>query len=609
MRFIDKILLKRKFKSHVMILFLPIILIIILIMGVSIYLYESYQDENNKDYLINNATRQAANLINDKFVAIFNQCNSLSKTTAVWRLINNSYRGEKSKEYSDIILIYNEMQNIYSNNNDIIDSIAFKTINNEQISVYKDMVYDKLSLKIEDYVVKNYIGNFGYIWLNSHVDKVFPTIIPRNVISLVLKFKNNENMDAGIMIFNMKSSYFKELLDEEKVSKYGYVMLLSENGVLMPNNINKHYLLNAMQLNKIKSEVGKKGSMKLMLSASNRKISVYYSPLTVNKWLVVSVVPQMDLSNMEKSFKVIFLIMVLGSAFIAILILNYGANFISKPIEKLTNQVLEFQKNPNVNFNVKAGYEITLLANKLNNLNQVINKLLEQVKEEQKQKSRLELAIMQAQIKPHFLYNTLASIKLLIDMQDNEKAKQMCTCLIQFYKIGLSNGKDVITIGEEIEHVRNYLMIQQFRYENFEYSIEISEEIIDAKILRLSLQPLVENAIYHGINPKEGTGIIIICGEKKDNKIVLTIYDDGVGMNKEKLETLRKSIYESQMQEHKGSFGLKNVYTRLKLFFGEGVIMSFDSCEGVFTQVTLELPILKDGNVKGYDSAVTSQKT
>lgn len=341
--------------------------------------------------------------------------------------------------------------------------------------------------------------------------------------------------------------------------------------------------------------------MKLKISNYNRYISVYYSPLKVNNWLVVSVVPEADLLSMAENFKVIFIIIILSSIFIAILISNYGANFISKPIEQLSNQVLEFHKNPNVNFNVKAGYEVSTLADGLNNLSRSVNKLLQQVKEEQRQKSRLELAIMQAQIRPHFLYNTLASIKHLIDMQDNEKANQMCIPLIQFYKIGLSDGKDIITIAEEIEHVRNYLMIQQLRYENdFDYSIEISEEIIDAKILRLSLQPLVENAIYHGIKPKEGFGIITISGEKRDNKAVLIVYDDGVGMSKDKLDNLRKSINQNQELKHEGNFGLRNVYTRLKLFFGEGVSISFDSCQGVFTQVSLELPILKDDRGERY---------
>ena len=573
-------------------LFLPIVILAISVIASVLYVYSSSAIKKNASYVFDNTTRQTANMIDNKFEFIFNQCNNLKNSTVVWRLVNNTYKEEKSqREYKDVLELYKNMQFIYANSSNTIDSIAFKTKSGNQLTLYNDMVYDQVCINMEDYEAQETKVNFGYSWLKSHQDTVFPTKIHRDVMSLILKFKNTEQEDQGIFIFNFKSNYFRQLLDTSQISPNGYMLLVSDDGVLMPNDISEKMQLSKSQIEELRQYLGKQGHLEVENSKIREGFSLYYSPLSVNNWLLVSVVPNSDLFSELSGFKIIFITVISNAILISILISLFSAKIISRPIETLSQQVIAYEKNQDEKFYVEAGKEIKTLENGLNHLKMTVYKLLNQVKEEQKQKSKLELLIMQDQIKPHFLYNTLSSIKHLIEMGDKEKAMKMCLALIQFYKIGLSNGKELITIKEEFEHVKNYMAIQQLRYEEiFEYSIEIDPGIEAIKIPKMTLQPLVENAIYHGMKLKESTGIIVLTAQSIEGGVRVTLYDDGVGMTKQELEKLQRDIEIKEIDEYKGSFGVRNVVKRLQLYYGPDMIYKIESCKEMYTQITLEFP-------------------
>lgn len=581
-----------KIKKQVIMLFLPIVILAISVIAIILYVYSSLAIKKNASYVFDNTTKQTAHRIDDKFEFIFNQCNNLKNSTFVWRLVNNTYKKEKSQqEYKDILELYKSMQFIYVNSSNTIDSIAFKTRAGNQLTLYNDMVYDEVCINIEDYEEQEVNANFGYSWLNSHQDTVFPTKLHRDVMSLIFKFKNTEQEDQGIVIFNFKSKYFRQLLDTSQISPNGYMLLVSNDGVLMPSDISEKMQLDESQVEELRQYLGKQGYLEVKNSKTREGFSLYYSPLSVNNWLLVSVVPNSDLFSELSGFKVIFLTVISNAVLISIAISLLSAKIISKPIETLSQKVIAYEKNQNENFYVEAGQEIKTLASGLNHLKMTVYKLLNQVKEEQKQKSKLELLIMQNQIKPHFLYNTLSSIKHLVEMEDKERAMKMCLSLIQFYKIGLSKGKELITIKEEFEHVKNYMDIQQLRYEQvFEYSIEIEQSIEATKIPKMTLQPLVENAIYHGMKLRESTGIIVLTAQSIEDGVRVTLYDDGVGMTVEELKNLQRGIETKEIGDYEGSFGIRNVVKRLQLYFGTNMRYKIESCKEMYTQITLEFP-------------------
>lgn len=198
-----------------------------------------------------------------------------------------------------------------------------------------------------------------------------------------------------------------------------------------------------------------------------------------------------------------------------------------------------------------------------------------------------ELALLQAQINPHFLYNTMDTIIWLIEAGKNPEATQMVSDLSNFFRHSLSKGQDIITLAEEESQVRSYLQIQQARYADIlRYTIDLPERFGAVRIPKLTLQPLVENALYHGIKMKRGMGHIYILARQEGDDIVLQVTDDGAGMSAQRLQQLLDSMEAGK----RVGFGLSAIHERLKLFFGEGYGLTIHSREGVGTTVFVRIP-------------------
>ena len=203
----------------------------------------------------------------------------------------------------------------------------------------------------------------------------------------------------------------------------------------------------------------------------------------------------------------------------------------------------------------------------------------------------MELALLQSQINPHFLYNTLDTIIWLVETGKNEQAVEMVTSLSNFFRSSLSKGRDIITLGEEEIHVRSYLEIQQVRYRDILcYEIHVQPELRGCVLPKLTLQPLVENALYHGIKLRRGLGHILVDAAQEDGNVRICVRDDGAGMTPERLQQLRQSL---DAEEQIG-FGLRTVYRQLRLLYGAQCSMELESEPNAGTAVTLRFPIRKE---------------
>ena len=217
------------------------------------------------------------------------------------------------------------------------------------------------------------------------------------------------------------------------------------------------------------------------------------------------------------------------------------------------------------------------------------------VEQAQKQKRKAELQALQAQINPHFLYNTLNTITWLASEQGMNEVRILSNALGKFFRIGLSRGAEVIPVKDELEHVKSYLTIQEIRYaEVMEYTLDVPEELWPCTILKLVLQPLVENSIYHGIKEKNGKGRIVLRAREEQSpdgspQILFTVEDTGVGMSRDKVESINRAL-EIGTTEHSDGYGIFNVNERIKLYYGEGYGLHYESCEGEWTRATLTIP-------------------
>ena len=241
---------------------------------------------------------------------------------------------------------------------------------------------------------------------------------------------------------------------------------------------------------------------------------------------------------------------------------------------------------------IRTSDEIGQVAASVNDMAEHLEVMVGQIKEDERKMRNSELRLLQEQINPHFLYNTLDAIVWLIEGGKDEQAEDMVMSLSDFFKLALSHGREFITIREEELHIRSYLQIQQVRYAQIlSYEIRIDPEIYQYQILKLTLQPLVENALYHGIKPKRSGGRVIISGwMQEDHTICLTVEDDGVGMAPEELEEMRRQITLPCSDETSRGFGMANVSERIRLNFGKEYGMQIDSVQGEGTKVTIVIP-------------------
>ncbi len=232
--------------------------------------------------------------------------------------------------------------------------------------------------------------------------------------------------------------------------------------------------------------------------------------------------------------------------------------------------------------------ELQTLDTGFNDMALRINALMEKQMEDQRSLHRAELELLQAQINPHFLYNTLDSIAILAEDERAEDVVTMVTSLSTFFRNSLNKGADVLTLGAECAQVQSYLEIQQIRYSDIlRYEISVPQELMDCMVPKLILQPLVENALYHGIKNRRGMGLITVTGEEQDGKLLLKVTDNGAGMDEEQVRELQSGIYEDK---HTG-LGLVNVHKRIRLYCGAPYGLSFESTAGKGSTVSILLPM------------------
>lgn len=251
-------------------------------------------------------------------------------------------------------------------------------------------------------------------------------------------------------------------------------------------------------------------------------------------------------------------------------------------------------------FNYMVG-EIQRLVEKQEETIEELKQERDYVGEVQKQKRKAELKALQAQINPHFLYNTLNAITWQAADQGAEEISILSNALGRFFRISLSKGAEMITLKEELEHVRSYLDIQSIRYhDRLNCQIEVSEEWMECRMIKLILQPLAENSIYHGIKEKRGSGQIRIWAEEffdsQKQCLKLIVWDDGAGIPDDKLKTINQALEEGKT-DHSDGYGIYNVNERLRLFYGEEYGLSYESEEGQWTKAVLMLP-LDEGEVE-----------
>lgn len=414
------------------------------------------------------------------------------------------------------------------------------------------------------------------------------------VVTLSCNIAGGEKQETGGVFFvDLNYSAISDLCERLSLGNRGYIYILDRNGGIVYHP--QQQLIYSGMKQELISEVMESGDSSF-LTEDGRLYTISRSEQT--GWIVVGVSMVSELMRRADEARKIYLLIALALFMAALALAYLLSDEITKPVKSLEKSMKEVEKGnfaPAV-MEVREENEIGHLTRNFNMMTEEIRKLMEQRDQEQQIKRKSELKALQAQINPHFLYNTLDSIIWMAEWGKNQEVVRMTSSLAKLLRRSISNEQEAVTVAEEVEYTETYLTIQKMRYKDkLEYEILVDPEILQERVIKLILQPLVENAIYHGIKYKEGKGLIRIRGFRQDERMILQVQDDGKGMEPETLA----HIFEKHTRDTRSNgVGLNNVNERIQLYYGDDYGISFRSSPGEGTEATITLPF---GREEGRD--------
>lgn len=403
-----------------------------------------------------------------------------------------------------------------------------------------------------------------------------------------------DNKEIGVLLADLKFNRIKELCQSLVTGEKGYNFIIDGEGnyVYHPTQQLLYSNIKSEPINEILSIAS--NPEKPVFNDGDRFFMSASSALT--GWHVVSVLFRDDMVPDWRDVLITYSLLGLILFLVIGLTTNRISLSITKPIRKLKDIMKSVETGDLMRAgSIKATDEIKELAREYDIMVGRLLQLMKAHSREQELKRKSDLKALQAQINPHFLYNTLDSIIWMSEMGQNKEVVQMTSALSKLFRISISKGRELIPISDEIAHVQSYLTIQEMRYrEKFKYEIDIDPSLFKETTLKIILQPLVENAIYHGIKEVDHQGLIRITGRNEGDILVVKVSDNGKGMEKKELEDLLKGIESPGDQDAdtpKHGLGVRNVHERIRLYFGPKYGLSCESDPGCGTTFTIRIPI------------------
>ena len=397
------------------------------------------------------------------------------------------------------------------------------------------------------------------------------------VISLSREIKTESGDHLGVLLIDFKYDVIERNLSGLELGNSGFAFIVNDRGEVVYHKDSIYFEDDAKRLELIHILAMPKDQL------ADQFRFIHSNHLNNADWMLVGVASLDGILRMQHDM--IRLMLLLGGVMLICFLAStfYFSRRVTEPILKL-QQAMDSVEKDMMDFEISAvgGIEAENLARHFNKMVQRIRSLLAEIMEKEKFLRSYELRALHSQINPHFLYNTLDTIVWMAEFKDSEKVIAITQALAKFFRLSLGDGAETTSVCDEIDHVRQYLFIQKERYENkLDYEIVVNESILDAVIPKIILQPIVENAIYHGIRPLKSGGMVKIEAYPKNEDIIFKISDNGVGFDVAKLSEVNHN------RLRLGGIGFNNVDKRLKLYCGENYGLSVRSNPGEGTEVTI----------------------
>ena len=445
------------------------------------------------------------------------------------------------------------------------DIISINLVDDEGIVIATSYInYTQSSYVVEHESYTKAMENEGiYFFLVTPDEKIFLNSEDEVItVSKRIDYYVNGVEHFGVLLIELSTLKIETLSKQSNLGEGGHIIIFNDQDELIyssdSNCIDSTCLSNVLARDLII------GGMFVDINDTEMYMSI--NTIHGTRWRIATFINVEIVSESQLDLSMLLLYVFVITIILSIVGSSLLTKQITKPLNQLKKHMLEIQNSDHLyrEVDIKGQKEVVVLAQAYNDMIKEIRRLLDQLVEEQNEKRKTELIALQTQINPHFLYNTLDSIVWLAEQKDNEHVIEMVVALSRFFRISISRGKDFIPIEKEIQHAKYYIQIQQIRYSNkFDYEFDVDEKILNYEVVKLILQPLIENAIQHGTHD-EFRGMISIKAYEKDGYINFEVSNNGYGLTKQQIDEIYEKMYSDKHQ----SVGLKNVAQRLKLYYG-----------------------------------------
>lgn len=472
-----------------------------------------------------------------------------------------------------------------------IESVTIYSDNGSILLAVPNMKFDRNLIPArQEWFLSASANPYKYIFQPPHVQRIYEDIRPWVVtLSRKMILKLSEGDRNYISVVDMNFSGIEEVCSQVELGRRGYIYVVDDSGKIIYHPQQQLIYAGLKEENIQKALQCESGTY--TEKSDGEEINTVVMDVQPSGWKMVGVSYVDDIVRNRKKFNsLIFLILLIGLGFVVIASV-YISYKISQPIKHLEAQMHKVERGDfNIeNIEVRGEDEVKQLTRSFNLMIDRIKKLMSQIINEQESKRKNELKVLQAQINPHFLYNTLDSIIWMNENKNHEGVSEMTAALAKLFRISLSKGKEIISVREEVDHAISYLTIQKIRYKNkFKYMVKLPDELGEYRTMKLLLQPIIENAIYHGINniPDEGKiEIEVSCDEET---LTYKVTDNGYGIEENDISRILEKESKSM---HSSGVGLKNVNERIKLYYGKEYGISIESEPEVGTTVYIRIPL------------------
>lgn len=568
------------------------LMLMIFSVSVSSFIYEKIYDDITSKKVSELSVQTLYTIksnINSMIQNISNNSRIIISNKYIQSILKNSNNGNGINAYIDM---NSYLSSIIDSMNNVASIYIYDNFGNKYY-IDKQSRKSFKSDRIEDANwYKTIIDKKGYYILRLNAGEKADSNINENYVSFIRVINDMESQKAiGTLIINIDESYFVNCY-KDIVSKNGTnILLMDENNESIVNikEVSDFNQISELVIKKLVKSSDQKEYNSIIEKVKGQNYIFSLLKIEDYNWTIVSKIPFKELSKESNTFYFMTFIVTIINGILMFIGAISISRLITNPIKKLLRSMKGIENGEFNKVNIEVGNdEIGKLRDGYNIMVLEIEKLINRIIDEEKIKRKAELSVLQAQVKPHFLYNTLDAMGYLALSGKCDEVYEALEALGGYYRTSLSKGREIITLGEEIDIVKNYFLLQRLRYGDiFTDTYEVDENVLHLKILKLVLQPIVENALYHGIKPKGEKGNIKLTVVLIDNLMKISIEDDGVGMTEEELER----VVSDKIENNNLSFGLRGTIERLRIFYGISQVYEIESRKRYGTKVTIKIPI------------------